>query len=91
MLAEAEARAFAARLAELLRLGVRITAEMHYEVGRTALRGEWPGSRGPLLLAIRTSGPRGGLKACAFALDRRQVETLAYELQGGLRRVRPPA
>jgi hypothetical protein len=89
MLAEGDARAFAGRLAELLRLGSRLTVDTYFEVGRSALRGEWPGSRGPLTLRIRTIGPRGGVKTCAFALERRQVEALSYELQQGLRRVRP--
>jgi len=89
VLAEGDARAFAGRLAELLRLGSRLTVDMYFEVGRSALRGEWPGSRGPLTLSIRTIGPRGGVKTCAVALERRQVETLSYELQQGLRRVRP--
>ncbi len=88
VLAEQDARDFAARLAEVLRLGARLTAEFHFETSRTALRGEWPGARGPLSLTIRTSGPRGGVKSCSLALDRRQVESLAYELQEGLRRVR---
>ena len=88
-LVEQDARAFAARLAEILRLGPRLTAEIHFERGRTALRGEWPGDRGPLALTIRTSGPRGGVKACTVELDRRQVEGLAGELERGLRRVKP--
>ena len=88
VLAEGDARAFAARLAELLRLGPRLTAEIHFEAERAALHGEWSGSRGPLNLAIRTTGPRGGVKSCSFALERRQVEALSYELQQGLRRVR---
>jgi hypothetical protein len=88
-LAEPEARAFAARLADLLRLGPRLTAEIHFESGRTALAGEWPGSRGPLALTIRTSGPRGGVKSCTIRLERRQVEALALDLQQGLRRVKP--
>jgi hypothetical protein len=88
-LVEQDARAFATRLAELPRLGARLTAEIHFESGKTALRGEWPGPRGPLTLTVRTSGPRGGVKSCAVELDRRQVEALAGELQQGLRRVRP--
>jgi len=88
VLDEQDARAFAARLAELPRLSSRMTGELHFEIGRTTLHGIWPGGRGPLTLTIRTSGPRGGLKACAITLDRRQVESLAAELQFGLRRVR---
>ena len=88
VLEEEDARAFAARLAELPRLSSRMTGELHFEVERTTLHGIWPGGRGPLTLTIRTSGPRGGLKACAITLDRRQVELLAAELQFGLRRVR---
>jgi len=88
MLEEADARAFAARLAELPRLSSRMTGELHFEIERTTLHGIWPGGRGPLTLTIRTSGPRGGLKACAITIDRRQVEALAAELQFGLRRVR---
>lgn len=90
-LAEQDTRSFANRVATLLRLGPRITADLHFEVGRVSMRGEWPGSRGPLALEIRAIGPRGGVKSCAFALERRQVEALSYELQQGLRRVRPPA
>jgi hypothetical protein len=86
---ERDARAFAARLVELLGLGFRLTGEIHFEVERTTLHGAWPGPRGPLDLTIRTSGPRGGIKSCSIALDRRQVESLAHELQQGLRRVRP--
>jgi hypothetical protein len=88
VLEEEDARAFAARLAELPRLSARMTGELHFEVERTTLHGIWPGGRGPLTLTIRTSGPRGGLKACAITLDRRQVDSLAAELQFGLRRVR---
>jgi hypothetical protein len=88
VLEEEDARAFAARLAELPRLSSRLTGELHFEVERTTLHGIWPGGRGPLTLTIRTSGPRGGLKACMITLDRRQVESLAAELQFGLRRVR---
>jgi hypothetical protein len=88
VLEEEDARTFAARLAELPRLSARMTGELHFEIGRTTLHGIWPGGRGPLTLTIRTSGPRGGLKACAITLDRRQVESLAAELQFGLRRVR---
>jgi hypothetical protein len=86
---EQDARSFAARLSELPRLSARMTGELHFEVARTALHGIWPGGRGPLTLNIRTSGPRGGLKSCAITLDRRQVESLAAELQFGLRRVKP--
>jgi hypothetical protein len=89
VLEEQEARAFAARLSELLRLGPRMTGEIRFEVERTTLQGTWPGGRGPLALVIRTSGPRGGLSFCSIALDRRQVESLATELQYGLRRVKP--
>jgi hypothetical protein len=88
-LAENDARAFADRLSAILRLGPRLTAEIHFENGRTALRGAWPGGRGPLELTIRVSGPRGGVKSCSIELERRQLESLAYELQQGLRRVRP--
>jgi hypothetical protein len=88
VLEEEDARAFAMRLAELPRLSSRLTGELHFEVERTTLHGIWPGGRGPLTLTIRTSGPRGGLKACMITLDRRQVESLAAELQFGLRRVR---
>lgn len=88
MLEEEDARAFAARLAELPRLSSRMAGELHFEVERTTLHGIWPGGRGPLTLTIRTSGPRGGLKACMITLDRRQVDSLAAELQFGLRRVR---
>jgi hypothetical protein len=88
VLEEEDARAFAMRLAELPRLSTRLTGELHFEVERTTLHGIWPGGRGPLTLTIRTSGPRGGLKACMITLDRRQVESLAAELQFGLRRVR---
>lgn len=88
VLEEEDARTFAVRLAELPRLSMRMAGEMHFEVERTTLHGIWPGGRGPLTLTIRTSGPRGGLKACAITLDRRQVESLAAELQFGLRRVR---
>ncbi len=87
-LEEEDARTFAARLAELPRLSPRMAGELHFEIERTTLHGIWPGGRGPLTLTIRTSGPRGGLKACAITLDRRQVESLAAELQFGLRRVR---
>lgn len=87
-LAERDARLFTARLAELLRLSGRITAGLDFEVGRCALHGGWPGPRGPLTLTIRTIGPRGGVTACGFTLDRRQVESLAFELQQALRRVR---
>jgi serine/threonine-protein kinase len=89
VLDEGDARAFAARVAELLRLNPRLSADFTIEAGRTALRGEWPGARGPLTLAIRATGPRGGVKSAAFALERRQVEGLSYDLQQGLRRVRP--
>jgi serine/threonine protein kinase len=89
VLEEEDARAFAARLAELPRLSPRMTGELHFEVERTTLHGIWPGGRGPLTLTIRTSGPRGGLKSCAIVLDRRQVDSLAAELQFGLRRVKP--
>jgi len=85
-LLDADARAFAARMAEILRLGARLTADVYFETGRTTLRAEWPGSRGPLRLTITTTGPRGGVRSCAFALERRQLEGLAYELQLGLRR-----
>jgi serine/threonine-protein kinase len=88
VLEEEDARVFAARLAELPRLSSRMAGELHFEVERTTLHGLWPGGRGPLTLTIRTSGPRGGLKACSITLDRRQVESLAVELQFGLRRVR---
>jgi hypothetical protein len=88
VLEEEDARAFAARLAELPRLSTRMAGELHFEIERTTLHGIWPGGRGPLTLTIRTSGPRGGLKACTITLDRRQVESLAAELQFGLRRVR---
>jgi hypothetical protein len=88
VLEEADARAFAARLAELPRLSPRMTGELHFEIERTTLHGIWPGGRGPLTLTIRTSGPRGGLKACSITIDRRQVESLSAELQFGLRRVR---
>ncbi|MEP7188284.1 MAG: serine/threonine-protein kinase [Roseiflexaceae bacterium] len=88
VLEEEDARAFAARLAELPRLSSRMAGELHFEVERTTLHGIWPSGRGPLTLTIRTSGPRGGLKACSISLDRRQVESLAAELQFGLRRVR---
>jgi len=88
-LEEEDARAFAARLGALPRLSPRMTGELHFEVARTMLHGIWPGGRGPLTLTIRTSGPRGGLRFCAIDLDRRQVESLAAELQFGLRRVRP--
>jgi hypothetical protein len=88
VLEEEDARAFAMRLAELPRLSARLTGELHFEIERTTLHGIWPGGRGPLTLTIRTSGPRGGLKACMITLDRRQVESLAAELQFGLRRVR---
>ena len=87
-LEEEDARTFAARLAELPRLSPRMAGELHFEIERTTLHGIWPGGRGPLTLTIRTSGPRGGLKACTITLDRRQVESLAAELQFGLRRVR---
>jgi len=89
VLEEQDARAFAARLAELPRLSARMTGELHFEVARTTLHGIWPGGRGPLTLTIRTRGPRGGLKSCAITLDRRQVESLVAELQFGLRRVKP--
>ncbi len=89
VLPERDARQFAAQLAELLRLGARHTADLAFEAGRTALKAQWGGPRGPLTIGIRTLGPRGGVKACAFALERRQVEALSFELQGGLRRVRP--
>jgi len=89
VLEEEDARTFAARLGELPRLSARMTGELHFEVARTTLHGIWPGGRGPLTLTIRTSGPRGGLKSCAITLDRRQVESLAAELQFGLRRVKP--
>jgi hypothetical protein len=89
VLDERSARAFAAQLAALLALGSRMTGELRFEVERTTLHGSWPGGRGPLELAIRTSGPRGGLKSCAITLDRRQVEALSAELQYGLRRVKP--
>jgi hypothetical protein len=85
-LLDSDARDFTARIAEILRLGARLTADIYFESGRTTLRGEWPGSRGPLRLTITTTGPRGGVKSCGFALDRRQLEGLAYELQLGLRR-----
>jgi hypothetical protein len=88
VLEEEDARAFAARLAELPRMSARMTGELHFEIERTTLHGIWPGGRGPLTLTIRTSGPRGGMKACAITLDRRQVDSLAAELQFGLRRVR---
>lgn len=87
-LAEADARAFAGRLADLPRLGARLTADFEFEVGRTSLRGQWPGGRGPLALGLRTLGPRGGVRVCVFPIDRRQVEMLAHELQQGLRRIR---
>lgn len=87
-LPESETRSFITRLAELPRLAARLTAEVAVEVGRTALKGEWPGGRGPLTLSIRSTGPRGGVKTSAFALDRRQLESLVFELQHGLRRVR---
>ncbi|MBK9712012.1 MAG: serine/threonine protein kinase [Kouleothrix sp.] len=89
VLEEQDARALAARLSEIPRLSPRLMAEIHFEVGRTALRGDWPDGRGPLSLTISARGPRGGLKSCTFALERRQVEALAAELQQGLRRVRP--
>jgi hypothetical protein len=88
VLEEEDARTFAARLAELPRLSSHMAGELHFEVERTTLHGIWPSGRGPLTLTIRTSGPRGGLKACTITLDRRQVESLAAELQFGLRRVR---
>jgi hypothetical protein len=88
-LVEQDARAFAVRLGELLRLAPRQAAELHFESGRTALRAEWPGPGGGLGLSIRTSGPRGGVTSCAIELDRRQAEALSFELQRGLRRVRP--
>jgi hypothetical protein len=89
ILEEQDARDFAAQLAELPRLGLRMTGEIRFEVERTRLECTWPGGRGPLALAIRTSGPRGGLKSCSISLDRRQVESLAAELQQGLRQVKP--
>ncbi len=88
-LEERDARAFAARLGELTRLGARLSGEIEFEVDRTTLRGTWTGPRSPFKLEIRTSGPRGGVKSCAIALDRRQVEDLAYELESALRRVKP--
>jgi hypothetical protein len=88
-LEERDARAFAARLGELTRLGARLSGEIQFEVDRTTLRGTWAGARSPFELEIRTSGPRGGVKSCAIALDRRQVEGLAYELETALRRVKP--
>ncbi len=88
-LEERDARAFAARLGELTRLGARLSGEIQFEVDRTTLRGRWAGPRSPFELEIRTSGPRGGVRSCAIALDRRQVESLAYELQTALRRVKP--
>ena len=88
-LPEAEARTLTTRLAELQRLNTRLAAEIAIEVGRTALKGEWPGGRGPLKLSIRSTGPRGGVKSSTFALDRRQLDALIFELQYGLRRVRP--
>lgn len=84
---EADARAFAASLGELLQLRDRLAAEILFTVARTALHGAWPGARGPLELTIRASGPRGGVKASAIILDRTQVEALAQELRRGLRRV----
>jgi hypothetical protein len=88
-LEERDARAFAARLGELARLGARLSGEIEFAVDRTTLRGRWSGPRSPFELEIRTSGPRGGVKSCAIALDRRQVEELAYELDIALRRVKP--
>jgi serine/threonine protein kinase len=88
-LEERDARAFAARLGELTRLGARLSGEIEFEVDRTTLRGSWAGPRSPLELEIRTSGPRGGVKSCTITLDRRQVEGLAYELESVLRRVKP--
>ena len=79
-------RTFTASLGQLLQLRDRVGAEIHFAVERTALRGNWSGLRGPLELTIRTSGPRGGQKACTITLDRRQVELLAQELRRGLRR-----
>lgn len=85
---EDDARAFTASLGQLLQLRDRVGAEIHFAVERTALRGIWSGVRGPLELAIRTSGPRGGVKACTISLDRRQVEALAQELRRGMRHSR---
>lgn len=85
---EEDARAFTASLGQLLQLRDRVGAEIHFAVERTALRGIWSGVRGPLELAIRTSGPRGGVKACTISLDRRQVEALAQELRRGMRHSR---
>ena len=81
--------AFAACLGELTRLGARLSGAIQFEVDRTTLRGTWASPRSPFELEIRTSGPRGGVKSCVIALDRRQVEGLAYELQTALRRVKP--
>ncbi|MFN8500820.1 protein kinase domain-containing protein [Kouleothrix sp.] len=89
VLPEPEARAFAARLADLPRLGLRITADFGVEVGRTRLHAHWPGARGPLMLGLHATGPRGGVKSCGLALDRRQAEALSFELQRALRRIRP--
>jgi hypothetical protein len=88
-LEEGDTRSFVARLGELLRLGVRQSGEVQFQVGRTTLYGTWSGMRGPLDLTIRTRGPRGGMKSCGIVLDRRQAEALAYELQHALRRVKP--
>ncbi|HEX9441124.1 MAG TPA: protein kinase, partial [Roseiflexaceae bacterium] len=87
-LEERDARAFAARLGELMRLGARLSGEIQFAVDRTTLRGTWTGVRSPFALEIRTRGPRGGVKSCAIALDRRQVEGLAHELETALRRVK---
>lgn len=91
VLEERDARAFASRLSELMRLGDRHTGEIQFGVERTTLRGTWSGPRSPFGLEIRTTGPRGGVTACAMTLDRRDVEGLAYALETALRRVKPGA
>jgi Protein kinase domain len=89
VLDERDARAFAACLNQITRLGDRRSGEIHFPVDRTTLRGTWTGPRSPFGIEIRTTGPRGGVSACAITLDRREVEGLAYELETALRRVKP--